>query len=311
MTEETTHLRVVRPSDEHQQDGVKPRPPVLRALGKLEPPAEVEVGGSRYLRVEVLKHDSWAATAVYEGSQERIVCKFNRQQSIFGVPAAWIGRRLAARESYLLKALAALPNVPAYRGPVLSNGRPLRHCTAHVYVPGHPLKRREYVNDEFFPTLGRMLDSMHRLGIVYVDLHKSENILVGDDGQPHLIDFQVCFIRPRRRWLSALLQYVEAVLKDTDRYHFRKHLCRSRPDLAGCDCNNERPWLIRAHRSVAAPLRTLRRRLLVAIGVRRGLGLADSEHFPEDAVRRAQDDSPRKASPKIDYSRESSSRRVA
>ena len=47
-----------------------------------------------------------------------------------------------------------------------------------------------------------------------------------------------------------------------------------------------RPWWIRAHRTVVVPFRTLRRRLLAALGVRDATGMAASEHFAEDAVRR-------------------------
>ena len=287
MPPRTVQLKVVRPNT---SETARPRPPLLRALGRSEPPLDVEIGGSSYRRIEVLKHDSWAATAIYQSPQERIVCKFNRKQNILGVPAGWIGRWLATRESFFLQKLADLPNVPDCRGPVSSDGRLLPHCSAHLYVEGHPLRRWEFVDDEFFPRLRQIIETLHQRGIAYVDLHKRENVIAGDDGQPHLIDFQVCFMRPQNRWLAWALQWVERLLKDMDRYHLSKHVFFHRPDLAGWDLTRhqkkkQRPWLIRAHRLVARPLRTLRRKFLVAIRVRRGVGLADSEHFPEDAVR--------------------------
>jgi hypothetical protein len=45
----------------------QPRPRVFRALGKADPPEQVEIDGHPYRRVDILKHDSWAATALYEG----------------------------------------------------------------------------------------------------------------------------------------------------------------------------------------------------------------------------------------------------
>jgi hypothetical protein len=48
-----------------------------------------------------------------------------------------------------------------------------------------------------------------------------------------------------------------------------------------------RPWWIRAHRCVAIPFRTFRRRLLTTLGIRSKSGHAFSEAFPEVAHRRA------------------------
>jgi hypothetical protein len=268
----------------------KPRPPILRALGADDPPAQVEIDKLSYRRGEIFKHDTWAATAVYESSHDRVVCKFNRQQSLFGLPLKWIGHWLASRETHVLQALANLPGIPAFRGPVMVDGKRLRHAVAHVFVEGHPLGIGDPVDDAFFPRLQQMLHEMHVRGVVYVDLHKRENIVVGNDGQPHLIDFQVCFIRPRW-WLPArLLRGFEQMLRDMDWYHLRKHISCNRPDLAGCNWHqfnlrNDRPWWIRAHRCVAAPMRAARRGLLVWLGVRQGKGMAESELVPEIAKR--------------------------
>jgi hypothetical protein len=269
----------------------KPRPKLFRALGNTEPPPQVEIGGTPYDRVEVLKHDSWAATAVYRSSRETIICKFNRQQRIGPLPMRWLGRRLAARENYLLRRLADLPNVPAYRGPIAVAGRPTDNVAAHVFVEGHPLRKGDPVDRQFFEQLQHTLQAMHARGIAYVDLHKGENILVGDDARSYLIDFQVCYIRPRNRLLARLLLRAERTLQHMDLYHLRKHLCVHRPDISGCTIQqlkqrNDRPFWIKAHRAVAVPLRTLRRRMLVMLGIRKGEGKATSEHFAEDAVRR-------------------------
>ena len=139
----------------------QPRPKVFRALGKADPPEQVEIDGHSYRRVDILKHDSWAATALYQGPRGMVVAKFNRQQSVSGLPMKWLGRRLAKRETRMLQRLADLPNVPDYSGDLAINGVNQLHAVTHDYVPGHPLERREPVNDVFFSTLQQLIEDMH------------------------------------------------------------------------------------------------------------------------------------------------------
>jgi hypothetical protein len=263
----------------------RPRPPVLRALGSADPPLTVTVGGSRYARYEILKHDSWAATAVYAGPGGRIVCKFNRIQPVFGLDTVWLGRRLAARERRALERLADLPNVPNSLGEVVVDGQVWPNAVARRYVSGHPLRCGERVRPDFFPTLRELLAEMHRRGIAYVDLHKRENIIVGDDGRPYLIDFQIGFdaTHPRIAGLLGVPQLFE-VLCQSDLYHLQKHIAHHTPEAAPVV---DRPWWIQAHRMIAVPFRQLRRRLLVAAKVRTGAGHVTTEQFAEDAVRNA------------------------
>jgi hypothetical protein len=262
----------------------RPRPPIFRALGAAEPPEQIEVAGEPYRLVRVFKHDSWAATALYAGRAGQIVCKFNRQQSVGGVPMRWLGRLLARREAAVLRKLGDLPNVPRWAGEVTAGGRRLEHAVAHDFIPGHPLGDRERVGDRFFPELVGLLREMHRRRIAYVDLHKRENVIVGDDGRPYLIDFQVS-LALSDRWPARLLL---RLARRGDDYHLRKHFARCRPDQCGYGLGAvaaDRPWWIRLHRLAAQPLRALRRRLLVLCGVRTGRGRVTTEHFPEEVVR--------------------------
>jgi hypothetical protein len=266
---------------------VRERPPLLRALGRDGPPDEVEIAGSTYRQVEIFKHDSWAATALYRGPAGEVVCKFNRVQPIFCVPMAWLGRRLASREGLALKRLAGVPGIPAGRGPVFAGGKLLTNTVAHAFVPGRPLSAGQRLHDDFFPNLLRLLREVHRRGMAYVDLHKRENIVVGEDGRPYLIDFQVCYglWRPPLSKGSPLAAALRA-LQQADLYHFAKHVSIHRPDqLAALGVKVVRPSWIDVHRKVAAPLRQLRRRLLAAIGVRGTNGQAATEAFPEHAIR--------------------------
>jgi hypothetical protein len=265
------------------------RPPLFRALGVAEPPDEVQIEGETLRRADIYKHDSWAATATYVSARRKVVCKFNRQQPIAFIPMSWLGRYLARKESRLLQRFAALGTVPRCCGPVSAGGEVLPNAVAHDFVPGHPLQEVEPVSDEFFYDLKRTLEAVHEVNVAYVDLHKREIVVVGEDGRPYLIDFQICYELPRRwplnnfftRWLLRLLQ-------QSDVYHWQKHFARVRPDQFGMSIHEVRtqpPWFIGLHRYIGVPLRALRRQLLVLIGVRKGKGYVQTEQFIEDGLR--------------------------
>jgi hypothetical protein len=264
----------------------RPRPPLFRALGANDPPHEVVVEGERYHQIELFKHDSWAATALYAGAARQIVCKFNRVQPVLGLPMKWLGRRLAEREHRALTRLADLPQIPTPLGPVYADGRLLRNAVARSFVAGHPLGKDERVGPDFFPSLRAALRAMHRRGIAYVDLHKRENVIVGDDGRPYLVDFQISFdmTHPRLRWLPGIRAVFDQLCVG-DLYHLEKHVRRADPRATEYTPPEIPAWL-RLHRLVAVPFRQLRRRLLVARGIRTGRGAVSTEVFAEDAVRR-------------------------
>ena len=171
-------------------------------------------------------------------------------------------------------------------GSVYAEGRRLRNAVARTFIAGHPLGKDERVNAAFFPSLRAALREMHRRGIAYVDLHKRENVIVGDDGRPYLVDFQIGFdvTHPRVRWLPGI-EAIFAKLCVGDLYHLEKHLRKADPSAAPYQAPEIPAWL-RVHRLVAVPFRQLRRRLLVARGIRTGRGAVASEVFAEDAVRR-------------------------
>jgi hypothetical protein len=272
---------------------VRPRSPLFRALGADDPPDRVEIRGHGYHLETVFKHDSWAATGLYVSRAGKAVCKFNRRQDILGIPMQGLGRVLAKREIEVLRRLADVPNVPRWLGPVVCAGCRLPHAVARTYIPGRPLSPRDRLPGSFYDALARLLNVMHERRLAYVDLHKAENVLVGADGQPYLFDFQISFIGdPYQRqdaWTAPLLQ----LLQEADAYHLAKH--RRRGAWRTAHMRQELPWFIRAHRLVGYPLRELRRRLLVVLGIRSGAGRASTELCPEDAVQRELDKTRRAA----------------
>lgn len=252
-------------------------PTGLRALGRRDLPASIEVGSAgttgaknRYELAEVFKHDFFAATARYSGPAGQVVLKIGRQADIVGLPAEWIGRLLAHHEARVCQHLAGLPGIPRLIGLWGRTG------LVHAYIEGAPLRRGASVPDDFFGRLERLIQGIHAREAAYVDLEKPENVLLGDDGCPHLIDFQISYHLPRKwgghtrvaRWLCRCLQR-------SDLYHVGKLHRRVRPDQLSAEqraASYAVPLTIRAHRFLFRPVTLLRRRVLARIDPRKGEG---------------------------------------
>ena len=244
------------------------RPTLFRALGASDPPPLIEIGGISCRRVSVLKHDSWAATALYvDGSGGRAVCKFNRRAPLIWMPMIWLGRRLARREEKVLRLMQDVEGFPRWAGPVRADGRVLPYAVAHHWIDGQPFKPWLRVDDEFFPRLRAMLLALHGRDIAYVDMSKWENILVGDDGRPYLLDYQIRFELPRRLPLRWWLRWLQAA----DLYYLHRHWVRARPDQF-TPRERERlarqPGFVRVGERVGAAWRAFRLAVLRRFGVR-------------------------------------------
>lgn len=278
-----------------ERSRTRPRSPLFRALGRHDPPAAIHIGSQLYRLQELFKHDSWAATALYvcrNNDREAAVCKFHRIVPLFGLSLHRFGIWMAEHERRLLACLAGLPGIPRLLPKVTDlDGRPLPHAVAREYIPGCPLRAGLVLDPAFFSSLRQTLLEMHRRGIAYVDLHKRENIIVGRDGRPYLVDFQIGFSRqdyPRptspllQRTIQHLADRLFILLSQTDLYHLEKHIRRAKKQRGP---RIPPPRWIGWHRRFAAPLRQLRRRLLVWCGIRSGRGAAGTELFAEDAFR--------------------------
>jgi len=229
----------------------------LRALGRDEMPAAICLGGDTYRHEKTVKHDFWAATGFYaDGAGRRVVLKLSRTASFFALPYRWIGQWLCRREVRFYRALGDLPNVPRLLGTVGSSG------FVHEYVDGLPLTECRRVPRSYFTALEDLLAEIHRRGIAYVDTNKRSNILLGDDGQPQLIDFQISWDlhelgnTPLNRWWLRRLQH-------EDRRHVLKHKSKLSP---GGLSPREREFLerrsviLRLHRFFSRPVRQMRHR---------------------------------------------------
>jgi hypothetical protein len=228
----------------------------MLALGRRRPPGAVLLAGRAYRHVQTVKHDFFAFTGFYDSrAGDRIVVKIGRTADFLGFPLIGLGRWSRNRELHFYRALADLPQVPRVLGTLGPTG------LVHSYIPGRSLAGAASVPDGFFAALLELMDKIHRRGIAYVDANKCPNILVGDDGRPYLIDFQISWdVRllgdtPLNRWWLRRLQR-------EDIYHLLKHRRRLRPDEL---TDQERQTsqhpslLIRAHRWLTRPYFRIRR----------------------------------------------------
>lgn len=219
-----------------------------RAFGR----AELERSPPR-----ILSEGRWANAVLYlvqHGGDEWVVKDFR--------PRSWlvrnlIGRFLVRREFGALRRLAGIAATP--QDAFLIDA----HALAYRFVPGRPMRgrgRRGPLPADFFPRLEQSVRATHSAAdLVHLDLRNAENILITDDGEPLLIDFQSAV---SSRWMPApLRRFVETI----DLAAVYKHWKKRSPDTMGAErervlarITRIRPlWALRGY--IGAPRRNGRR----------------------------------------------------
>ena len=261
----------------------------MYACGREGLPEELVVGTQQYRRVRTFKHDFFAATGYYEpaldtaataaedGAMLPLVLKVNRKQSFLGIPLNWLGRGLQKHEIEILRRLQDLDQVPKLIGPWGKSG------FLYEYIEGRSLDEKPEIPDSFFDDLQALLDRIHEKHVCYLDFNKRGNILVGKDGRPYLIDFQISRHSKRRGRVCRVLQR-------EDRYHLLKHKRHFRPDLMSeaelKESRRQSVW-IRTHRIITWPFRFLRRRIMQWLYKHQHLNTNTDGHVsPENDPRR-------------------------
>lgn len=259
----------MNPTRHHNQHS-KPTPAFLTAMGKRHLPSTIEVNGTLYQKKRVFKNDFFAVTAQYESDRELVILKVHRQAPLFLLPLGWLGCLLAARERAAFLQLEDVEGIPKFIA------RWKRTGVIRAYIEGHPLQKGERVDDDFHTRLRSLIDTLHERGLAYVDLEKCENVLVGADGKPHLFDFQIAWLWPKRLGSELWpMRKIRQVLQAGDLYHLVKLQRRTRPDqLSKKQLANSyrKPWYMGAHRSLTFPFTWCRRKILDRIDPRRGPG---------------------------------------
>jgi len=237
----------------------------LYACGRNGLPARVSWDGCSYRLRHILKHDFFAATGLYHAESHRwppeapakIVLKLSRQQHFLGLPLTWMGAIFAEHEFAVMQCLTNLRGVPRVLGRYGKTG------VIYQYIEGRSLKELEELPDDFFDQLLELLGRIHARNVVYLDMNKRSNILLGADGRPHLIDFQISlYIDGQMPLWDGVTNYLRRILQQADIYHLFKHKRRLVPHLLTEQeriLSRRRNLAIEVHRLVATPLRRLRR----------------------------------------------------
>lgn len=245
-------------------------PPSLTALGRKPLPDVIEVDGNAFTLRQVFKNDFFAVTALYSGDSGRVLLKVGRQASFLGIPLGWVGRFLAAREEAAFTMLADVEGIPAYLG------RWGRTGIVREFVEGHTLVKGEPVPDDFHACLRALVETIHSRKMAYVDLEKCDNVLLGDDGKPHLFDFQIAwFLSARCGGELWPMRRLRRWFQNGDRYHLVKLQRRTRPDQLSDEqlaASYRKPWYVRVHRFLTWPFTYVRRAILQRVDPRRGPG---------------------------------------
>jgi hypothetical protein len=231
----------------------------MYATGEAPMPETITPGSATYTFSAILKDDFFATTALYRltdaagspDAPQRVILKVGRCAPFLGFPLIWIGRFLTGHELAILGRLRGIPGVPN----VLA--RHDRTGFIYEYIPGWTLDQDPGIPDRFFDQLRDIVDEVHSRNIVYVDMNKRGNIIVGDDSKPHLIDFQISLCLP-----GFLLAPLRNVFRRADIYHLYKHKRNLAPQSTTMyerSLAQHRGIIITIHRFLTAPYRTFRR----------------------------------------------------
>jgi predicted Ser/Thr protein kinase len=129
---------------------------------------------------------------------------------------AWLARGLLRREARALAALTGVRGVPQL---INSN----KHSLLRTYIRGVPLYVSGTDSAAYFISAARLLRRIHCAGVAHNDLAKEPNLIVCENGDAAIIDFQLAgYQRVRGRLFRAAAR--------EDIRHLLKHKRTYRPD---------------------------------------------------------------------------------
>lgn len=177
--------------------------------------------------------------------------------------AGLLGRRTLRREARIYESLHGVAGIPRCYGLIAGRYLVLEHIAGpSLRVFAEPFADR----DRFYARLLRILDDMHAAGIAHGDLKRKNNILVGPDEQPYVIDFGIAWRRTPRSpfWRRRVFELIAQM----DYNAWIKHKYgRAAQDMSPDDAARYHPLLLeRVARAIRIPwqkltLRRLRKRL--------------------------------------------------
>jgi RIO-like serine/threonine protein kinase len=110
------------------------------------------------------------------------------------------------REFRALMKLRGIPGVPS--SVFLLD----RYALCYHFIPGTILRDvpADRIRDDFFLSLEQLVMGIHKKGLVHLDLRNQRNILMTDDGNPALLDFQSSInLKKTPRFLRKLFKDID------------------------------------------------------------------------------------------------------
>ncbi|HLT92851.1 MAG TPA: hypothetical protein VKZ85_18090 [Woeseiaceae bacterium] len=143
----------------------------------------------------LLKKDMFGQVFLRTGDGDPVVVRELGSARRWARPVA---RRLLAREARALAALDGIEGVPR-----LLRAGPDR--LERSWIEGRPMHHARPQDPGYFRRAKRLLQRLHRAGVVHNDLAKEPNWIVTPSLEPALIDFQLAWHTRRRGRLFRLL----------------------------------------------------------------------------------------------------------
>lgn len=174
--------------------------------------------------VRDLKSDVFGRIELLEGPRGLVI---RRVACGSRVPLShWVAGILLRRERRALEALRGIDCLPQlldanayaeYLAAPSSASIPVaKDVLLRSWIPGVPLYLAEELPRDFFERLEDVVHELHLRGVCHNDLHKEPNVLVTEDGQAGVIDFQLASVHERRGRRFS-------VRASEDRRHVLKH----------------------------------------------------------------------------------------
>jgi predicted Ser/Thr protein kinase len=156
-------------------------------------------------RTEVIGHGAQGALRIYRQDGIELLVK-----SVHGRGAArWLRRWMLRREHRAYQQLAEVTGVPRCYGLLAADHLVLEHLDAEPY-------RLAKIEDPelFYARLLELIRDLHRQGVAHGDIKGKNNVLVGPDEQPYLVDFGAASVakrgfRPLHRWVYRVLAQMD------------------------------------------------------------------------------------------------------
>jgi predicted Ser/Thr protein kinase len=154
---------------------------------------------------EVVGHGAQGALRIYRQDGIELLVKSAHGRG----GARWLRRWMLRREHRAYQRLADVTGVPRCYGLLAADHLVLEHLDADPYRLAK-IENREF----FYARLLELIRDLHRQGVAHGDIKGKNNVLVGPDEQPYLVDFGAASVakrgfRPLHRWVFRVLAQMD------------------------------------------------------------------------------------------------------